>query len=99
MQVCNLYGQNYSSAEENVTTFYKEHYKAISLVNEVIYWGGEDDSRAERVAEARGLRAFYYLNLVQQFGGVPLVTTRTTSPIASVQRESAESISNLLLMN
>ena len=29
VQVCNLYGQNYSSAEENVTTFYKEHYKAF----------------------------------------------------------------------
>ena len=97
VQVCNLYGQNYSSAEENVTTFYKEHYKAISLANEVIYWGGEDDSRAERVAEARGLRAFYYLNLVQQFGGVPLVTTRTTSPIASVQRESAESIFQFII--
>lgn len=92
VQVCNLYGQNYSSAEENVARFYKEHYKAIALANEVIYWGGEDERRAGRVAEARGLRAFWYLNLVQQFGGVPLVTERASSPLSSVPRESAGAV-------
>ncbi|NDW12658.1 RagB/SusD family nutrient uptake outer membrane protein [Bacteroides sp. 214] len=97
VQVCNLYGQNYSSAEENVTTFYKEHYKAISLANEVIYWGDGDDNRAERVAEARGLRAFYYLNLVQQFGGVPLSIDRATSPITSLQRESSETVFQFII--
>lgn len=92
VQVCNLYGQNYSSAEENVARFYKEHYKAIALANEVIYWGGEDERRAGRVAEARGLRAFWYLNLVQQFGGVPLVPERASSPLSSVPRESAGAV-------
>ena len=32
---CNLYSNAYSAAEENVQTFYTNHYKAISLTNEV----------------------------------------------------------------
>jgi len=90
VQVCNLYGPNYSSAEENVTTFYKEHYKAIALANEVIWWGKDNSSRATRVAEARGLRALYYLNLAQQFGGVPLVQERTAEPLQELARSSTE---------
>ena len=92
VQVCNLYGQNYSSAEENVRLFYREHYQAIALANELIYWGKDQSDRAGRVAEARGLRAFYYLNLVQQFGGVPLVLERSSSPLVGVERASAEDV-------
>lgn len=90
VEICNLYNQNYSSAETNVTTFYTEHYKAIALANEVIYWGTDRNEREERVAEARGLRAFYYLNLVQQFGGVPLVRERYQTPIESVERSDVK---------
>ncbi len=92
VQVCNLYGQNYSSAEENVRVFYRGHYQAIALANELVYWGQDHSERAGRVAEARGLRAFYYLNLVQQFGGVPLVLERSSSPLVSVERSSAEDV-------
>lgn len=95
--VCNLYGQNYSSADENVTKFYTEYYKAISLTNEIIYWGGDMAERAKRVAEARGLRAFYYLNLVQQFGGVPLITERSSSPMISVERTKSEDVYQFII--
>lgn len=97
VEICNLYNQNYSSADVNVETFYKEHYKGISLANEVIYWGNDNPDRAERVAEARGLRAFYYLNLVQQFGGVPLTTQRNMSPISSIERASQEEVYQFII--
>ena len=97
VNVCNLYGQNYSSADEDVTIFYTEHYKAISLSNEVIYWGKEVEERTGKVAEARGLRAFFYLNLVQQFGGIPLVIERSTSPIVSIERASEENVYQFII--
>ncbi len=94
---CNLYSNAYSTAEGNVKTFYQEHYKAISLTNEVLYWGGKDASRAARMEEARGLRALYYLNLVQQFGGVPMVTQRASAPMTGVARSSAEDVYDFII--
>lgn len=89
---CALYGTSFSSADGTVKSFYEDHYKAISLANEVIYWGGDNDSRAGKVAEARGLRALYYLNLVQQFGGVPLITERVSGMLTNAERASAEDV-------
>lgn len=50
---------------------------------------GSQAQRNQRIAELRGLRAFYYFQLVQQFGAIPLVnqssdTLRTEFPRASV---------------
>lgn len=97
VDVCDLYSNAYTSANEAVTTFYTEHYKAIALANEAIYWGGEDASRAGGIAQARGLRALYYLNLVQQFGGVPLVTARTSGTMTSAERASAEAVYEFII--
>ena len=88
VDVCNLYSSAYTSANEAVSNFYTEHYKAISLANELIYWGSGDDSRKGVVAQARGLRALYYLNLVQQFGGVPLIKERVSGILESAERAS-----------
>ncbi|WP_207422186.1 RagB/SusD family nutrient uptake outer membrane protein [Desertivirga brevis] len=59
-----------------------------------------DAQRNLRVAELRFLRAFYYFQLVQQFGGVPLVldyslTPRTEFPRASVAEVYNQIISDL----
>lgn len=88
VNVCNLYSNAYTSANDAVATFYTDHYKAISLANELIYWGGDDPARKGAVAQARGLRALYYLNLVQQFGGVPLIKERVSGILESVERAS-----------
>lgn len=50
---------------------------------------GTQAQKNQRIAELRSLRAFYYFQLVQQFGGIPLVnqssdTLRTEFPRASV---------------
>ena len=94
---CNLYSNAYSAAEENVQTFYTNHYKAISLTNEVIYWGEKEASRAGRIDEARGLRALFYLNLVQQFGGVPMITERSATPITGIARSSATDVYGFII--
>jgi len=56
--------------------------------------------RNQRVAELRFLRAFYYFQLVQQFGGVPLVldyslAPRTEFPRATVAQVYSQIISDL----
>ncbi|MDR2920675.1 MAG: RagB/SusD family nutrient uptake outer membrane protein [Tannerella sp.] len=86
------YGSSFTESNTDVKTFYTDYYKAISLTNDVIYWGGNDPEKAQLVDEARGLRAFYYYTLVQQFGGVPLVIERNTSQITQVERASAENV-------
>lgn len=97
VDVSDMYSNAFTNANGAVSTFYKDHYKAIALANEVIYWGGSDASRANRIAEARGLRALYYLNLVQQFGGVPLIIERTAEPITSAERKSTEDIYKFII--
>lgn len=97
VQICNLYGSGYTSSEGNVETFYTDHYKAVSLANEVLYWGGSDSKRAGRMAEARGLRALYYLNLAQQFGGVPLVTARQSAPMTGIARSTAVEVYDFII--
>lgn len=97
VNVCNLYSNAYTSANDAVTTFYTEHYKAISLANELIYWGNDDATRKNVVAQARGLRALYYLNLVQQFGGVPLIKERVSGILESVERASTLDTYNYII--
>lgn len=97
VNVCNLYSNAYTSANDAVTTFYTEHYKAISLANELIYWGNDDATRKNVVEQARGLRALYYLNLVQQFGGVPLIKERVSGILESVERASTLDTYNYII--
>lgn len=86
------YGPSFTEANKETTEFYTNYYKAISLVNDVVYWGGDEPSKAQLVAEARGLRAMYYFTLVQHFGGVPLVIERNAKMINEVPRASAEEV-------
>lgn len=97
VDVCDLYSVAFTSANSAVNTFYSDHYKAISLANELIYWGKDNTTRAKVVAEARGLRALYYLNLVQQFGGVPLVTERVSGTMNRIERASAEAVYGFII--
>jgi hypothetical protein len=61
-------------------------YYGISNVNQVIYSitnsSLDTTSKNTIIAELRGLRAYYYLRLVDLFGNVPIVTsfTNTTPP-------------------
>ena len=59
----------------SILNFYTNCYKGIQLCNAVIYYSETTESGpkvAQFVAEARVIRAWYYFQLVQQFGGVPL---------------------------
>jgi len=67
----------FTAAESTVGTFYENCYKGIQLANSVIAYGEtteETNVRKQYVDEARFIRAWYYFQLVQQFGKVALNT-------------------------
>lgn len=63
-----------------ITSMWKSSYSAIAQANDAIAKVGasprvSEGTRQRVVAEAKFLRAYYYFNLVQFFGPVPLVLT------------------------
>ncbi|AYN69088.1 RagB/SusD family nutrient uptake outer membrane protein [Euzebyella marina] len=85
-----------NTSQERVFAAYNDIYLGINRANSVISNVAKiedmnDDLRSQYVAEARFLRAFFYMNLVKYWGGVPLRTEEFVSldqipaPRASVQ--------------
>lgn len=67
-----------------IQDFWQQSYIGIARCNDVL--GNEsrismsDQSRNQAIGEVKVLRAFYYFNLVRQFGGVPLRLETVQSP-------------------
>ncbi|MBP1615528.1 MAG: glycan metabolism protein RagB [Bacteroidetes bacterium] len=67
----------FTADESIIKNFYANCFKGIQLANSVIAYGestAESSVRAQYIDEARFLRAWYYFQLVQQFGPVALNT-------------------------
>lgn len=71
----------YTASNNYITTMWQGHYAVIKDCNsaiERIEAGKDNIPNWERyLAEARGIRAFLYFDLVRWFGDVPLVLTET----------------------
>jgi hypothetical protein len=85
---------------KDVEDFYNQCFEAIGLTNTALYFANKTvkTSKLERqIAEVRFLRAFYYFHLVQQFGGVAIVTQMTTSPTFEFPRRSEEAVYDFII--
>ena len=77
--------RNYKFGSDNdyITQMWQQHYAAIKNCNSVIDNVTEHQGRINNweryVAEARGVRAYLYFDLVRWFGDVPLVLKETKS--------------------
>lgn len=96
--------QNYSNLNpENgtVASFYTNCYVGIQAANCVLRYAGTTKAPAttidKRVAEARFIKALYYFELVQHFGGVPLVKEYVNSIVNNVPRASLETTYDYIL--
>lgn len=58
---------------------------------------GTQAKKDVRIAELRALRAFFYFQMVQQFGGVPLVTTVPDEPQYEFPRASVADVFNQVI--
>jgi len=81
--------------EAAVETFYRNAYAAIQVCNTALYFNDKTAANTNltiRKGEVQFLRAYHYFLLVQNFGGVALVTDRFTEPLGQFQRNSAEEV-------
>lgn len=72
-------------------TFYTDCYKGIQAANSVIAYGEkteDTDVREQYIDEARFIRAWYYFQLVQQFGGIPLANEMYDSAVMNFARNT-----------
>ncbi len=99
----NDYDANLNSNDAFVNSLWTNNYAGIRRCNqgiEMITAFNEPTSRVLgtqaqkdlRIAELKALRAFYYFQMVQQFGGVPLVTTVPAAPQYEFPRASVAAV-------
>lgn len=86
---------------ETVRSFYTNCYKGIQAANCVLYYAETTEAKPEtitiRVAEAKFLRALFYYEMVQHFGGVALVKEYVNSIVTEAPRNSTEEIFTFII--
>ena len=97
-----FYGYNLTNLNADVNSLWTEPYTSLYNVNAVIAGVGNNSAlsgsfRAQATGEMQVMRAFYYFNLVNLFGGVPLVTTTDYKVNAILPRASVDSVYGQIL--
>jgi len=94
----------YTSSEETLDLIWKNFYAGINqasdIINNIPSSPLSDASKNKYGAEAKFMRAFFYFYFVRMFGGVPLITTATTSldPNAfNTKRASIQEVYNQII--
>lgn len=82
----NEYTNAMNSANTIITQFWNNNYNGINRANSALLYLPQvkdmtDVLKAQRRAELLFLRAYYYFDLVQHFGAIPLVTKGNVSEI------------------
>lgn len=89
-----------NSGTFNLSDFYNFLYKGVGAANTALHYSELTEQTADLprlTAEARFLRAYYYMHLVQQFGGTPLVTVMNESPVLELERASEQDVWNFII--
>ena len=87
----NIYNASLNSALPDVDNYWKQLYYTIGGTNTTLYWatqvqGMDAATLNARIGESKALRAYCYYLLVETFGDVPLVLTRTVDVSNSFSR-------------
>ncbi len=90
----------FTEADESIDKFYKNCYIGIQKANEVVAYGkttAASSVKDQYTDEARFIRAWYYFQLVQQFGGVPMANDMYETAIMSFPRNSLEEVYTFII--
>lgn len=90
----------FTTADGYVQSFYQNCYKGIQAANAVISYGATTTQTSvtnQYIDEARFIRAWYYFQLVQQFGAVPLTNEMYSSAIMSFPRNSLKEVYDFII--
>jgi len=98
----NMYNGSLNSAAPEVDTYWKQLYYSIGEANTTLYWATQvkeiDAATLNiRIGETKALRAYYYYLLVETFGDVPLVLTRTTTASVDFTRAPEKDVYNQII--
>lgn len=93
---------DFTSAHTRIRTTWQKLYQGIHRANLVLANANKPEmsttARNTIIGEAKFLRAFYYFILVSNWGGVPLVTEPTQSPIDNeIKRSTDKEIYDFIL--
>ncbi len=88
---------NFNSTNWTVSVYWRNQYQIIAAANLVMSDADEvkdldEGIKATGLGEAKFFRAMAYFNLVENFGGVPLVLHRVTTAETDFTRESEQSV-------
>lgn len=85
-----------NTSDASVYDFWCKNYDVITQANTAMTRGEgldlSEDVRTKRTAELLTLRAYAYFNLVETYGGVPLLLSEITEPTFSFIRASEEEV-------
>ncbi len=97
----NLYGGTLKADYGYFYNFWDNHYKAIGVTNQVIQNLPEIDltenERVAYLAEISFFRAYFYFDLVQHFGRIPLVLESVDEAKTDFKRASVSDIYNQII--
>lgn len=97
---CGTYGPAFNSADGDVAKLYKKCYIAIQAANSVIFYGAttaESKVREQHIDEARFIRAYVYLVMVQQWGGVAIQKNMFSTPEMNHARNTAAEVYDFVI--
>ena len=97
----NLYSATLSPTESKLYSLWENHYKAIGVTNLVLDALPEasisESEKESYGAEMNFFRAYFYFDLVQQFGKIPLVTEAIQEPQTDFKRSSVADVYKLIV--
>ncbi|MBS1603665.1 MAG: RagB/SusD family nutrient uptake outer membrane protein, partial [Bacteroidetes bacterium] len=102
LDMTGFYGYALTNLNSDVSTLWTSPYTSLYNVNSVIAGVSNNPAlsgtfRAQATGEMQVMRALYYFNLVNLFGGVPIVLTPDYKVNAVLPRASADSVYDRIL--
>jgi hypothetical protein len=94
----NKYLGSLNPQQDVINKFWNNNYKGITRANTALMFlpnvaDMTADQKAQRAAELQFLRAYYYFDLVQQYGALPLVTKgNVTKVVTEFHRSPVDSV-------
>ena len=95
---------NFTTSADNtpVLEYWTEHYRLVTLTNQVLTFVPpiimDEEQKAAMLGEASFLRAYAYLDLVRIFGDVPIITeVPTIDSELNVGRSPVDEVYNLII--
>lgn len=84
----NKYLSSLNPQQDVINKFWNNNYKAITRANTALMYMKDvqdmtDAQKTQRIAELKFLRAYYYFDLVQHYGAIPLITEGNVTQVVT----------------